>query len=615
MPMPLADLIEISSSEDEAVTDVLAQGNKGLVTNSKYPNSPKESLFLQDDFDTTIEVDDKWEAAPAKRRRLSPLTDHTAVSYASKVTAPHVNALAKVKSSVDIVNRTKFTGDIAEDDPIVFTSSIHGSGAGLLLSQKSATRSSGSDASDDELPNDIFDAAKRLPQLSKRTASLLGSLSRDSAQMGSRINKKSGVHRSKDSGMKRGVESKRTGSNNVDSEGAPKSKPLKLTEAERQAREKEKATLKEARARERESVKAQRSEDKEKEKEHKRLEKLEKAKEKQRETDVAEANRVKVDKKDTTPQMIVDLPASLDGSSLNTQVRELLKNVGADVALYQGATPNVIKWRRKVTRKWNDELGYFQPLAQTVIQDEKHILCHMTGKEFVSLAATEAGDDDLETHVAKMKSAHPGSMPIYLIEGLSSTISKSKNAQQRAWQAQVHRQAGIVIEDSSSKGRKRKQAETEVLDESRIEDALMRLQVLHECLIHHTPIAKESAEWIMNFTQHISLIPYKQQKMNLATGFCMENDQVKCGTDKEDTFHKMLQEVVRVTPPIARGIAYKYASVIALMQGFRDGGQYVLEGLPKRAIDKNEVDGNIGPALSKRLYKVFMGTDETSDDV
>lgn len=67
--------------------------------------------------------------------------------------------------------------------------------------------------------------------------------------------------------------------------------------------------------------------------------------------------------------------------------------------------------------------------------------------------------------------------------------------------------------------------------------------------------------------------------MNLETSFCMESGQVKTGEDKDDTFVKMLQEVVRVTPPIAFGIASEYSSVIALVQAFRRHGPLILEDL------------------------------------
>ena len=63
----------------------------------------------------------------------------------------------------------------------------------------------------------------------------------------------------------------------------------------------------------------------------------------------------------------------------------------------------------------------------------------------------------------------------------------------------------------------------------------------------------------------------------------MDSGQVKTGEDKDDTFVKMLQEVVRVTPPIAYGIASEHPSVVALVKAFRKHGPLVLEHLQVRS--------------------------------
>ena len=77
--------------------------------------------------------------------------------------------------------------------------------------------------------------------------------------------------------------------------------------------------------------------------------------------------------------------------------------------------------------------------------------------------------------------------------------------------------------------------------------------------------------------------------MNLSTSFCIESGQVKTGEDKDDTFVKMLQEIVRVTPPIAFGIASQYPNVVKLVNAFRKHGPLVIENL--------QVCSNTGLAL------------------
>lgn len=67
--------------------------------------------------------------------------------------------------------------------------------------------------------------------------------------------------------------------------------------------------------------------------------------------------------------------------------------------------------------------------------------------------------------------------------------------------------------------------------------------------------------------------------MNLDASFCMDVGQVKTGDDREDTYVKMLQEIVRVTAPIAYGIAAEYPNVVALVKGLKEIGPTALEDL------------------------------------
>ena len=59
----------------------------------------------------------------------------------------------------------------------------------------------------------------------------------------------------------------------------------------------------------------------------------------------------------------------------------------------------------------------------------------------------------------------------------------------------------------------------------------------------------------------------------------MEKGQIKSGNGAEDTFHKMLQQVHRVTPQAADAITAVHKSVHALVQGFQRGGPDILEDL------------------------------------
>jgi crossover junction endonuclease EME1 len=96
----------------------------------------------------------------------------------------------------------------------------------------------------------------------------------------------------------------------------------------------------------------------------------------------------------------------------------------------------------------------------------------------------------------------------------------------------------------------------------------------------------------------------------------MDTGQVRTGEDAADTYVKMLQQVVRVTAPIAYGIAAEYPDVLSLIRGFERKGSTMLEDLKKSANRTGGFsDARIGPAISRRLEKVFLGTDPFSKDI
>lgn len=102
---------------------------------------------------------------------------------------------------------------------------------------------------------------------------------------------------------------------------------------------------------------------------------------------------------------------------------------------------------------------------------------------------------------------------------------------------------------------------------------------------------------------------------NDAVGFCMDVGQVKTGDDRLDTYVKMLQEVQRVTPAMAYGIANQYGTVGELVGAFKREGPLALQGIRKSANRDGAVSERVlGQMVSKRLYKVWMGRDEGSTD-
>ncbi|KAJ4248688.1 hypothetical protein NW762_012526 [Fusarium torreyae] len=332
-----------------------------------------------------------------------------------------------------------------------------------------------------------------------------------------------------------------------------------------------------------------------------------KIREKERNAALAEVNKLRTDKKVSTPEMMVDIPSSLN-PTLATELQAMLEPFDVQYTTWDSPVENVVKWRRKVRSRYNDDLGLWEPIPLR-LEDERHVLVAMTADEFVKLAL----DDEIPSHTAKMQRHFADHHMVYLIQGLTPWMRKNRNLRNRQFATTVRAQDAAT----STAGRRNKPTEGYVPEET-IEDALLQLQVMHDALIHHTMTSMETAEQILTFTQHISTIPYRKQRdqATLGAGFCMESGQVKTGEDAKDTYVRMLEEIVRVTAPIAYGVANEFSTVSELVRGFENTGPTRLEGVRKMANkDGAFSDRTVGQAVSRRMYKVFTGLDETSTDV
>ncbi|KAI1802347.1 ERCC4 domain-containing protein [Daldinia bambusicola] len=394
-----------------------------------------------------------------------------------------------------------------------------------------------------------------------------------------------------------------------------KSKPTAKVSTAKKAVEAKKTD--EERARE----KREKADAREAEKERKRVEK-EKAKQqraidREREKALAEVNKLKTDRKAAVPEMIVDLPESLS-VGIKAQIERLLGDINVQFEYWHSHVSNVVKWRRKVSSKYNESLGHWEPIPMC-IKPEAHVMVIIEASEFVKLVLGPEGQD-LEAHVLDMNTSFPNSTLIYLIEGLMPWMRKNKSILNRRFASAVraldtNNVAGSTT--SSGQPRRRNNAQQEYIDEDIIEDALLSLQVVHGALIHHTNAQVETAAWVAVFTQHISTIPYRKARDAAAdAGFCMEVGQVRTGEDARDTYVRMLQEVTRVTAPIAYGVAAKYPTASQLVRGLEENGPLALENCRKCANrDGAFSDRVIGPAVSKRIYKIFTCRDPGSMDV
>ncbi|KAI1759062.1 hypothetical protein GGR53DRAFT_514997 [Hypoxylon sp. FL1150] len=370
---------------------------------------------------------------------------------------------------------------------------------------------------------------------------------------------------------------------------------------------------------EKEREKRKKAEAREAEKERKQIEK-ERAKEqkaidKQKEKALAEVNKLKTNKALAAPEMIVDLPITLS-AGIKAQIEKLLSDISVRFEYHECPINNVVRWRRWVDSTYDEGKGWYVPMPKH-IKKENHVLVIIEAADFVKLVLGDEGHD-LEAHILTLKTCFPDTTLLFLMEGLMPWMRKNKNILNRQFTSAVRAMDANGNQASApNQARRRKTAQQEYIDEDIIEDALLSLQVVHGALIQHTNAQVETAEWVAVFTQNLSVAPYRKiREAATDAGFCMDVGQVKTGEDAKDTYIRMLQEVNRVTAPIAHGIAAKYGTVSELVRGLEQEGPLALENCRKSSNrDGAFTDRVVGPAISKRIYKIFTSKDPLSMDL
>ncbi|KAH6679476.1 ERCC4 domain-containing protein [Halenospora varia] len=558
-------------------------------------NLPHDDFFfLSDDFDSTVNLtlDDPFadDAPPSKKRRLSSSPQPSLVKPRDfKGTISNIESRSKSRTSyVPPLKKTKKTTTILESDPLLFTSSPDPF-ADAARKRKEKSKKTFETLEEEDEEGDIF-----AQDAKKDKASKLDDLTFDSSS-------------SDDLPNLDALPSAKPGSSQAALVKYNAKKKAKKAAQEKSLAKKDKSTTKEAEKAEKERGRERKRQAIEAEKERKRLAKEEKSRAKEMATELAKVNTLKTDKKVSTPEMVVELSVLLP-ATLVAQIREFFGLLEVECSTLESTLP-MVKWKRKVMSEYNEELGHWEPRPLR-ITSEKHVMCIITAKEFVEMAMADE-KDDLDAHVLQLKTKFTACEIIYLIEGLVPWMKKNRNVKNRKFTASVRGETG---EPSASQRKKKK--EPEYVDEDMIEDALLELQVVHGVIIHHTMAKIETAEWVVAFTQHISTIPYRKQKESLDTAFCMESGQVKTGDSPDDTFTKMLQEIMRITASVAYSIVAEYPSLQDLVKGLERHGPLGLEDLKKMANkDGAFTDRRIGPSISKRVYNVFMGKDPGSWDV
>lgn len=415
------------------------------------------------------------------------------------------------------------------------------------------------------------------------------------------------------------------------------------------ARNEAKAATKKLTVDDREASKQRKAAEKEQKERDMQEAKRQRASEKEKAAALAEVNKLRVDKKTSTPEMIVDLPSTLN-AALILQIATLLSALDVEHHVWDSPVPKVVRWRRKVCSSYNEDLGHWEP-APARIEKESHVMAILSAEEFVELALSSpnrggGGTAGLEGHVATMRHRFPGDKLVYMIEGLTTWMRRNKNVRNKAYASRVRGEG----ENTAPPGSQQRQQQKHISEDT-VEDALLALQINYGTLVHQTTSQLDTAQWTVAFTQHLSTAPYRHRAAAAVAGvgFCMDGRAGMAGSSgaggvsvagetPRNALASMLTELARVTAPIAYGVADEFGSASNLAKrlkaladaagGGNAGHAAAAETLAKCrrsngigagpgqvGVAASRSDQIIGPAVAKRVVEVFLGIDETSADV
>ncbi|KAI5302029.1 hypothetical protein KEM56_001113 [Ascosphaera pollenicola] len=372
----------------------------------------------------------------------------------------------------------------------------------------------------------------------------------------------------------------------------------KLTAEERAARAAERQQQKEA---EKAAKAKQRQAEKE---ERQRLKILE--------NELTEVNRRQRDRKQSALEIIVDLPKSFD-DNLKVIAKQCFDIAQVETTFVESAVPDVVTFRRKLTREWDAKNYTFRPIPQRIVR-EPHAICVLKAKDLARLVEAEAcGDGDGVDYLAKrIDTTHPKYNQLYIIEGLSQLFKTRANRAQKEFAEQV-RGALTQAPAPAQPQRRRNNTQTRLPDvsEEQIEDALQHLEVEHFAKISHTSSSAETVTLIHRLTEYISFIRHSPEETTLAdarTSFCLAAGQFSTGADARDAYVKMLQQPGAISEAIAKDIARAYPGTLDLIKVFETHGPTALQDVERTRNSSRAVE-RIGKALSERLYATMMGGD------
>ncbi|KAJ3206002.1 hypothetical protein HDU67_008517 [Dinochytrium kinnereticum] len=409
---------------------------------------------------------------------------------------------------------------------------------------------------------------------------------------------------------------------------------------------------KEEKVRQKEAEKERKRQEKEMEKESKRLAKELAAAEKRRAVEemrsqtvsVKNANKLR-DKHTAAREMIVTVDPLFFSHRGGASALNAVEEIGATVRVLHQPLSKSLSFSRKVTREWDDTAGRWTPCPEKIMGepfvivriDAADLSGLLTGdcdldkvlpqgggpsREVVApshlgqplVAAFPRVDPHASSRMAKIildaiRKAYPGRTPIIVVEGYRALLRERNRVVDARVREEMRKAAGgkgrVTAGLCGGRG--------VIASKEMFEMVFLWWQFQGYCFVYFVDKGDEFNKVFVSFTMSVGLIPERtrrnEQSFNLNFG-----DTVKSGKDIQDTWRRMIMEVKPCSEAAADAIIERYPTFRSLHEAYsraasRREGETLLENLAVRRL--TGLPKRLGPTLSKKIYAVMMGVEES----
>ncbi|KAF8490050.1 hypothetical protein BU17DRAFT_72650 [Hysterangium stoloniferum] len=294
-------------------------------------------------------------------------------------------------------------------------------------------------------------------------------------------------------------------------------------------------------------------------------------------TTLRNVNKLVSDKKSTLKDITVELSSNLFSSSLSTSLKETMANFDSTVQPISDPVVkntvtnmptnlnalglNLVRWQRRVTAIYDQNLKRWNPLEKLFIRTE--------------------GDDVLRSIDAR----NPSPSLRQQVEALRMALGPKHY---------IH----LMIVGFKAK--------TSILQ--RVERELVELQVREGVYVEEVPNEKEAVTWLYNISADLGIKPYKLVERSHLAFYSAPSTDHQVGKTQWDTAKKMLARLPRLPDTGAAAIIKEYQSINSLMEAYNDAEAQGSSGaLLLQNIEASKK--RLGPVMSQRLHNVMWGRD------